>query len=384
MLCEMRRHGIEWHRFVDQMTGYTWVTIEAFWAAVGDGDGATIFTLVDSMLMLINNLTWDSLQAVSVRGVNERQLRRDFDCTARRVAARWFDVVDPQVRFSHTTPLLPYVTAILDGSPIPCRATGGPHQTASGATTIKNFNGKYRIRCAKVEVWTTLQGVPIGFRGPVHGKNHDMSSFSPETPLPFTHLKSELFLGDSGYFGAAHQLLPFKKNEACGQELLDDGATTYLRYWNSVHSQYRSRVERFFAWSLRWKFLSACDHNLEWLRNAMVIHIAFEHRARLNMPLPYPQEPLPSRINFSKMLVCNCNGCGEGKDFLVVGPKRLRSEFALRLWKKNYKPPRLKPSTGKKRPRGEIKCVAETSSSGSECNERASIPQLRQTGALIP
>ena len=128
------------------------------------------------------------------------------------------------------------------------------------------------------------------------------------------------------------------------------------------------------------------------------------------------------RVHFHPHLAVLCEGWKERAATVLVAPLneelQLRDPMTLRLpkgrtvqnvrikpgqivcvltaiWNKllldgcaaDEKAPRVRKrrcDAGKKRPRGERKCVAETSSSESESNEHASIPQLRQTGALIP
>ena len=220
---------------------------------------------------------------ISRAGVGERQCRYNFYAVAEVIQQFSTLLAPPQDRLNDCAKNLPYVTALLDGSPIPCRMRGGDHTTKKGKKTIKNWCTKYKFRCVKVEMWVSLQGKPLAFRGPIHGVRHDMQFWKEPTGtlpgIPFPHFRTENFLADHGYWGKTpHTLLPFKKIEVEGMAPIHPGAKpTLRRYWNKVHSLYRSRVERCFAWWTAWKFTQQCNHGELWLRMAMHIMVAVQH-----------------------------------------------------------------------------------------------------------
>ena len=226
----------------------------------------------------------------------------------------------------------PQVTSMLDGTPIPTRWRGKDIVVKkTGNNSVENFAGKYRLVCFKMEVWITMLGVPFAFRGPIPGSHHDVVFFGPDAPpLPFKHLKLEMFLADSGYFGYPHMMLPFKKMEQQGKEdfcSIDrdeegqakrlkrvvpslsgtvNGNITLKRYWNKVHSKYRSRIERNFAWWLKYAVTQQCNKSPEFLNDAFTILIAWEFFLQQTKGHGhYPKEKLSTQ-DWTETTWCEC------------------------------------------------------------------------------
>ncbi len=163
---------------------------------------------MSAFVLIKLNCTWDDLAAIARR--SEKALRRDFCDTAK--AVRDANIVDANIRFRVNDANFPFVTALVDGSPVPCR------QKQTGDSN--NYAPKYKVLAMKVELWTTVTGVPFAWRGPVSGSHHDTEIM--QQPLPFHHRRNELFLTDLGYVGCMHCLTPFKSNESGGKVKLDN------------------------------------------------------------------------------------------------------------------------------------------------------------------
>ena len=180
--------------------------------------------------------------------------------------------------------------------------------------------------------WTML-GVPFAFRGPVPGSHHDVKFFGPGLPpLPFPHLCGEMFLADSGYFGYPHMLLPFKKSEDEGKQdwcdierdesgqaikmcrvdrssarpKMKNKTISLRRYWNKAHSKYRSRIERTYAWWLKYACTTQCDKGPEFLKDAFTIMIAWEFFLQQTKGQGHYAKELPSSHDWSTDTWCNC------------------------------------------------------------------------------
>jgi hypothetical protein len=316
-----------------QLTGLDLADIEVFSLRVG----VSWEKCADAILILKLGCSAEQLAALSFRGVSERQLRRDFVEVGEAVEAKWGSLVDPTVRFSHTWWGMPFVTCAVDGTVVPCRATGGERITQTGKRTIQNFSGKYRIRCKKFEVWVTMYGVPFAFRGLIFGAEHDVW-FWEHTVFPFPHKENELFLGDSGYFGWQHFLLPFKKNEAAGAVVLRQVGgkdLTVRRYWNKCHSKWRSRVERLFAFIDGWAFSRNCQHGDTWLKLAYGILVAFLHGLMLAKPNSY-DEHLGGAENWAGSV--RCAPCEKADRTELAELYGKRTLYARALFNSGYLP----------------------------------------------
>ena len=303
---------------------------------------------LDTLLLLRMNLTWDGLAAISDAGVGEREHRRRAKAVFDFCSDPW--AVDLETRFNSCDDRLPWVTCIVDGFPVPCRATGGPHTTQQGRSTLKNYSGKYRIRCWKMELFTDLQGTPLFVRGPLNGKDHDRSFALESGPIPFVHDPRELVLADSGYFGVEHYLLPLKKNDKEGDVVLcmaeggelvgtTQGKPVSVRtYWNKSHSIFRSRVERRFAWWERWRFTQMCSHGPEFVRDAFKLIVCLEHYFAVRGTRPYNIDPDAKGLaRWENATRCQCTNQTNTKRLSAC--YAFRRKAAERLWHvKRYVP----------------------------------------------
>lgn len=333
-------------------------------------------SFVDFIILAKVGMTWDQLEGVCLSGVSERQLRNRVQGVGILLKDRWNLAVQPKVRFYHMEPGWPNVTAILDGTPAPTRLNGELYVTHGGNRSTSNYSGKYKFMCRKFEVWCTLQGCPIGFRGPLDGSRHDMAFFGPDDPLPFDHKEDELFLADLGYIGAAHMLTPYKSGEVAGglagwatyDELRDTWRThsndevrlpthrTIVKednlqevpmgrdeFWNLVQPRLRSRVERMFSKLMEWKWFSHYDAHADiWAESAMrlTIFLTFQTNMR-RKPYEYmfPTLPLPAHPAAS---ACTCLGKGHPSD--IERAKAGRGTLCDELWANWEWKPAKKPA----------------------------------------
>ena len=102
------------------------------------------------------------------------------------------------------------------------------------------------------------------------------------------------------------------------------------RYWNKVHSLFRSRVERRFAWWEKWRFTHRCDHGSSFVNRAFKLIVALESYSCLLLPRRYPNVADPMGIlRFSGLETCTCDGSERN---LVMGAYAWRKWYAERLW----------------------------------------------------
>jgi len=183
--------------------------------------------------------------------------------------------------------------------------------------------------------------VPLGFRPQVlPGRAHDMQFLQGGT-APFPHLAKEMFLADLGYVGMSHAAVPYKSGEDEGQLRLGvatigpDSATeltqfadddeaqvqvTHARYWNKVHSKFRSRIERKFSALERWRWLKQTSFSAPVVAKALRICVSLEAYVGFRSPLPYPQEVDATKW-WERMLSCVCQ------------PKDPRNVAAAKAWR---------------------------------------------------
>lgn len=151
-------------------------------------------------------------------------------------------------------------------------------------------------------------------------------AFMQEVTIPFPHLTCEWWLGDSGYVGANHCLLPFKKNEEegrleLGRAVLEDGShialaspdetslpVTAMEYWNKVHAKFRSRVERKFShFATRWRWTEYCRFDEKRAELAMAITVAIEAWCGFAEGSPYRDfQPAQSDLWKGPLQRCLC------------------------------------------------------------------------------
>lgn len=261
--------------------------VEELWAAMRNHySGLTINdrrALYSTLASMGTGCSWDQVAMMQplwidllrqedpkVCAVSERQLRRDFNHIGEMFVNN--PMMHASIRFSHMHPLMPGVTAILDGTVIPVRWRDTIAETRDGVTANvdRNYSGKHQTICLKFEVWCTLDGIPFFVRGPVAGRVHDGHLFAHppwwnETKeVLFKHRPDEYVLGDSGYQGKDHCLVPYKKRS--GASLSDNE-----KWFNKRHRLWRSRVERLFSFFDRFRFLQYTEHQEAWLRQALHI-----------------------------------------------------------------------------------------------------------------
>jgi hypothetical protein len=250
------------------------------------------------------NVTWDLVSLASgiffPRRISEREARRRFTEVATKIKSAEF--VDPKIRFNaeHLDGRFPGCTAIVDVTPIYCRQLRkGFSQRGDPIDTT--YQPKYKTRVWKVEVWTTLSGIPIAWRGPVEGRVNDMRLFR-QGGQPFHHTATEVFLADLGYIGGNHCMTSWKTGEP-------DVGENKKEFENNL-SIVRSRIERAFAWLLKYRFFEHSAFEIPMLDLLLAIVMATEHLMGKLYPhysvTPYPEDtPLPAKLGDT--LTCMCN-----------------------------------------------------------------------------
>jgi hypothetical protein len=205
--------------------------------------------------------------------VTEKTLRNDFARIGLLFNNQGF--MDPMLRFAHGMSALPGVTGMLDGMVVKCRDLERGYKDDDDSKKVdRTFSGKHRIHCYKFEVFVSLLGVPLFFRGPVRGSVHDAALFKKNCvgsrPL-FHHHKEEMWLGDLGYIGCEHCLVPYKKSSK--SKGLDDTQKSY----NDRHGLVRSRVERFFKCMREYRVFQETEHHPQFLKDcaALVLNIMY-------------------------------------------------------------------------------------------------------------
>ena len=78
------------------------------------------------------------------------------------------------------------------------------------------------------------------------------------------------------------------------------------RYWNKAHSKYRSRIERTYAWWLKYACTTQCDKGPEFLKDAFTIMIAWEFFLQQTKGQGHYAKELPSSHDWSTDTWCNC------------------------------------------------------------------------------
>ena len=154
-------------------------------------------------------------------------------------------------RFLCRDELFPEVTGIVDGVPVYCH---GPRDY---------YSGKNHQKSVSFQVGVTLDGKPLFKLPPVRGSQHDSKSFRVD-PFLSGHRSCELLLADKAYMNNAHCLAPYKIRSN-SSETIDSQKKLFF---NRVHSHRRARVERFFAYLDRHKFMHYCRHKKEWIASA--------------------------------------------------------------------------------------------------------------------
>ena len=226
--------------------------------------------LHSSLFLLATNVSWDQLADCqplwTSSGVNERTLRRDFNRIGDLFLAH--PLMNPMLRFSHTIPWMEQVTVIVDATTVQCRAKrevrrGRDDDENEPVIVDRTYSGKTRTRCFKIEIHTTMCGVPIFARRCVAGSMHDARLFKEGSKL-YQHYTWETFLVDLGYEGCGHVLTPFKRRR--GEQLSADDAL-----FNKKHGLVRSRIERLFSFMDLFRCFWHTEHNEKWLDRAVAI-----------------------------------------------------------------------------------------------------------------
>eukprot|EP00760_Papus_ankaliazontas_P036563 PhM_4_TR8344/c3_g2_i3/m.17855 len=336
---------------LELLAGLTSEDSDLLWAKLNETGNPVPVTRAEFVLclaMLRLNATDDQAEglfALAGQNITKRTVTRRFEALSKFCSNNWKTLVDARQRFEHVDTSLP-ATCMLDCTPIPCRFRGARVPNSQGQMIDENYSGKYRVVCFKMEIWTTMQGVPFAFRGPKPGSHHDMRFFDED--FPFKHLKSEMFLGDAGYFGAPHVLLPFKSTCAGRNVVLGtvgEGVNiTMMAYWNRIHSTVRSRIERFFSWMMAWNIVHYCRRTDDFLEKAMTIIIFVEHTLGMDKNRKtsrYGKMCPEGKFNLGHHTseVCPCSvKRGTESDLTMNVYLERRSLIGKRLWDSGYMP----------------------------------------------
>jgi hypothetical protein len=228
---------------------------------------------MSSLCAAATAVTWDQLAEMQSLWldadqacVDERSLRRHWDAVVLLIELR--PIMNPLLRYQHMHPCFPKVTCMLDGSVIPvCSRMEQMVWDRTNERYVKQdraYSGKHGTICVKVEVWTTLDGIPLFVRGGVPGSWHDAKLFTSDSAKIFPHAAWELFLTDGGYVGCDHCLCPYQRK--AGLDLNENQS-----WYNDRHALVRSRVERLFAFLDVFKIMSYCDNDAKFVLGAVTL-----------------------------------------------------------------------------------------------------------------
>ena len=265
-------------------------------------------------------LPWETLVtmqplwlASSEPAIGERQLIRDFD----RIYSvlKEHPLANSDIRYAHLLDELPNVTCIVDGTVIPVRQRNKEDVWDDALqrykTVDRNYSGKHKEICLKVEFWVDLAGVPIFCRGAVPGSCHDARLFKepPTGEKLLPHFINEYFLCDSGYEGCPHCITPYKKHPH--EELTEE-----QKYFNDRLALVRSRVERFFSFLDVFRVFTYCEHDESWLTKAAYICLNIFYTlfaSHPQYPLVRVQNPDPTTMFGATECWCS-KGCAVPPD----------------------------------------------------------------------
>lgn len=245
-----------------------------------------------SLAAMATGVTWEQLQDMQPlwtdTPVEKRTLRRDFETTY--ALFKKAQLMDPTIRFQHQHPCFPKVTLLVDGVAIPVRVrrTEVTHdeEGAVARRIDRNYSGKHREVCVKLEVWCTMNGIPVHVKGPFEGRAHDARNYASGDLLP--HLEGELFLADLGYQGCAHCIVPYKKQRGVDVPERE-------RWFNARHGLIRSRIERLFSFLHKFRVFKGADRCEDWVFKAMYIALSIFFCLYSNAPQYDDCRPMPVR-----------------------------------------------------------------------------------------
>jgi hypothetical protein len=120
----------------------------------------------------------------------------------------------------------------------------------------------------------------------------------------FRHYKGEYFLGDYGYDGCSHCLVPFKHAD------VNIPLPDKERHFNRIHRTVRSRVERLFAFFDVFRFFGYTAHEEAWVMNAVIIVVNLFYLLYCTQP-HYTDTTEDQHLNDGTHEECFCSiGCG--------------------------------------------------------------------------
>jgi len=275
-----------------------------------------------SFAAVATGVTWDQLVEMQPcwltrveAPVSERVLRDDFKRVV--LLLERFPLMNPELRFRYYHPAFPAVTAMLDATVVHVRSRRPCEVAAQVATKDANYSGKHKMICFKAEVWCTMNGIPIAFRGVTEGSVHDTRLFKSGRCADGTrehlldHAKGEYWLADLGYQGCAHCLVPFK--HAAGQEDLPAAEKKF----NTHHARIRSRIERLFALLDVFRCFTYCEHEAEWLTGAFrialnALHVILASKPQYSDCATFTAQEAKAALHHEE---CWCDkGCGVHPD----------------------------------------------------------------------
>ena len=125
---------------------------------------------------------------------------------------------------------------------------------------------------------------------------------------------------------------------------------THARYWNKVHSKFRSRIERKFSALERWRWLKQTSFSAPVVAKALRICVSLEAYVGFRSPLPYPQEVDATKW-WERMLSCVC----QPKDPRnVAAAKAWRTTTVRQLFADGYVPTTRRPQKRARTVAGEV------------------------------
>ena len=245
----------------------------------------------------------------------------------------------PENRFQKMHPLFSTATCCLDGVPIFMRGTK------------KYYNGKHKDKFITNQVWVCWERRPMWYMGPYPGKMHDAACLNeevseevpeeksssdddddgadddgaddasdsddeqlaaPAAPFeqkePFVHFREEGFHTDLGYISNNHCVCPVKKgNDTDALVELTEPELVY----NEHHKKLRARVESFFAYLDRHRFLHYCLRRPNTI--ALMWHLMWNAECLLDLQRPAVYRdvftaPTPAERGFVTECKCEFKG----------------------------------------------------------------------------
>ena len=241
---------------ITHATGFSLPLVEEYAKMVGQSNIAVMAALI----MVHCNCRDEEVRMMMYRFTKDDRSTRVIMEGAYAVldATMSLDLSEPFSRFDRIDENFPNTTCLVDG--VPCFMRGSRDY----------YNGKHHDIMMSWQVFVGVRRQPLWYMGPFVGSMHDSKAFGGGEEegdarpfedlvqnLAFPHTKEELFNADKAYIANCHCLTEYKK--IC--DTLKDGLrdlTPDEELYNEHFKVLRARVESFFAYLDRHRFLHYC------------------------------------------------------------------------------------------------------------------------------